>query len=275
VKEVLVEAVKITLFVLAMMVTVDVVNVLSRGRFKGLVQGGRWRQYLGSAFLGATPGCLGAFACVSLYTHGMLSLGALVGCMVATSGDESFVLLAMAPRTALGLFVLLFGLGVLAAWLTDQLTPWLKFRLCEECHLAEYHPEAAGFRHYFREHIWEHILRKHLGRVFLWMFGALAVVEFGLTYWNLDQFVTRHPNGMLLLAAVLGLIPSSGPHLIFVTLFVKGLVPFSVLFVSSFIQDGHGLLPLLSYAPRDALLVKALNFFLGLILGFVLFALGG
>lgn len=79
---------------------------------------------------------------------------------------------------------------------------------------------------------------------------------------------------MLLLAAVLGIIPESGPHLVFVTLFAKGLVPFSVLFVSSFVQDGHGLLPLLSYSWRDTLALKAVNLGFGLSLGALLFALG-
>jgi len=273
-QEVLAETVEITFFVLAMMVAVDVVNVLSRGRLKGLVRGGRWRQYVGAALLGATPGCQGAFVCVSLYTHGMLSFGALAGCMVATSGDEAFVLLDQARHTALGLLALLFGLGIFFAWLTDRLVAALKFQPCEACRLIEVHPDEAGFHHYLREHVWEHILRKHLGRVFLWTLGALAVTEIGLPSWNLDTFVASHRVWMLPLAAVIGLVPQSGPHLIFVTLFVRGLVPFSVLFVSSFVQDGHGLLPLFSYAPRDALLLKAINFLFGLTLGFLLYALG-
>ena len=34
---------------------------------------------------GATPGCLGAFMNVSLYVHGMISFGAIVGGTIATS----------------------------------------------------------------------------------------------------------------------------------------------------------------------------------------------
>jgi hypothetical protein len=269
------EAVKITALVLLMMVAVDALNVVSRGRLKTLAQGGRWRQYVGAALLGALPGCLGSFAAVSLYVHGMLSFGALAGNMIATSGDEAFVMLAMFPRAALGLFALLFILGIGFAWLTDRLLPALRFRPCADCRLDVLHPEEAGLRHYLREHVWNHLLRKHLGRVFLWTFGALAVVEIGLKHGNLEPFVTQHAGWMLLLAAVAGIIPESGPHLIFVTLFAKGLVPFSVLFVSSFVQDGHGLLPLLSYSWRDTLALKAFSLVFGLSLGALLYALGG
>ena len=67
---VLLEALKITGFVFAMMVIVDLLNVSTKGRFKPGMQGGVWRQYLIASFLGATPGCLGAFVNVSLYVHG-------------------------------------------------------------------------------------------------------------------------------------------------------------------------------------------------------------
>ena len=49
------------------------------------------------AFLGVIPGCLGAFAAVSLYSHRNLSFGALVAAMIATSGDEAFVMFSMFP----------------------------------------------------------------------------------------------------------------------------------------------------------------------------------
>lgn len=77
--------------------------------------------YFVAVRLGATPGCLGPFAVVALYTHGMLPFGALVGCMIATSGDEAFVMLALFPAKA---FVLMLGLallGLLAGIVVDRL----------------------------------------------------------------------------------------------------------------------------------------------------------
>ena len=57
----------ITTFVFIMMVWVDYLNVLTRGRLSASLQRGRGRQYLISSFLGATPGCLGAFMNVSFF----------------------------------------------------------------------------------------------------------------------------------------------------------------------------------------------------------------
>ncbi|MCK5722242.1 MAG: hypothetical protein KAI84_06860 [Gammaproteobacteria bacterium] len=79
---------------------------------------------------------------------------------------------------------------------------------------------------------------------------------------------------ILLIAAFIGIIPESGPHLIFVMVYSQGLIPFSVLFTASFVQDGHGMLPLLSYSIKDSVLIKAFNLAFGLIVGSVLFALG-
>ena len=74
--------------------------------------------------------------------------------------------------------------------------------------------------------------------------------------------------------ALLGIVPESGPHLIFVMLYAQGLIPFSVLFTTSFVQDGHGMLPLLSYSLKDSLLIKAFNVVFGLGIGGILFSLG-
>jgi hypothetical protein len=57
-------------------------------------------------------------------------------------------------------------------------------------------------------------------------------------------------------------------------LFAQGLVPFSVLFTTSFVQDGHGMLPMLSYSVKDSLLIKGFNLVFGLCIGSLLFALG-
>ena len=51
----------------------------------------------------------------------MLSFGAVVSAMIATSGDESFVMLAMVPKQALIITLVLFVLGIFAGALTDIL----------------------------------------------------------------------------------------------------------------------------------------------------------
>ena len=126
-------ALMISFFVFVMMLLVDFIEMASKGRMSGIIKGGRWRQYTLASFLGSTPGCLGAFMNVSLYVHGMISFGAIVGGMIATSGDEAFVMLAQFPGTALALFVLLFVFGILFAWMSDRIIPHLRFTPCESC----------------------------------------------------------------------------------------------------------------------------------------------
>jgi hypothetical protein len=54
-------------------------------------------QIIIAALLGITPGCMGEFTVVSLYTHRMMGLAGLVTVMIATSGDETFVMFALFP----------------------------------------------------------------------------------------------------------------------------------------------------------------------------------
>ena len=51
--------------------------------------------------------------------HRLISFGALAGSMIAVSGDEAFVMLAMFPRSALILFAVLFVVGISGGWLID------------------------------------------------------------------------------------------------------------------------------------------------------------
>ena len=74
----------ITMFVFVMMTVADYLNVLTEGKLNKMIKGGVFRQYLTTAFLGATPGCLGAFMNVSFYVHGLITFGAMVGGMIAT-----------------------------------------------------------------------------------------------------------------------------------------------------------------------------------------------
>ncbi len=328
----------ITVFVFVMMLLVDYLNVLTRGKMSQMIKGGTFRQYVTASFLGATPGCLGSFLNVSFYIRGLISFGAITGGMIATSGDEAFVMLAMFPGKALFLFFVLFLLGIVSAYLVDKLIAFLKIKTCERCDVSFIHTEdtcrCLGWRdvvehlrklslsrfllillltgalygfitgvigpkewgweritfvsllfiasfivftvpeHYLEEHIWKHIAKRHLWRIFLWSFGALLVVDLGLKTFNLEMFIKTHMLWVLLIAALVALIPESGPHLVFVMMFAKEVIPFSVLLCSSIIQDGHGMLPLLSYTVKDSLLIKLFNFIIGIGIGLILYLVG-
>lgn len=269
------QTLQVTLLVFFMMTLVDVINVWTRGKLASILKHGRqWRQYVIASFIGAAPGCVGAFTNVSLYIHGMISFGALAGAMAAVSGDEAFVMLAMFPQTAVLLFAMLFVFGILLGWMTDLIVKKWKIETCKDCEVPQFHPTQEGFAHYLKDHVWNHIVKRHLWRTLLWTFAALLVVEVGMHDWHLEKLTSQYGILLLFAGALLGLVPESGPHLIFVTMFANGLIPFSVLFTSSVVQDGHGMLPMLSYSVRDSMMIKAFNMTFGIGIGLLLYLLG-
>ena len=295
-------------------------------------------------------------AAVSLYSHGIISMGALVAAMIASSGDESFVMLAMIPRQALLLFAVLFVLAVLCGLLTDLIFKKHPVRVsCEpgfELHdankgefprifrLSSYrtmrsagwerlvliaailifaiavftgilehehagtdtvHSDALPFNflserwmnvlfavlslfvamqvaasseHFVREHLWHHVICKHALKTFLWTAGALAVITVGMHYVDVGDWMRGNTYYLLILAALIGMIPESGPHMVFITLFAGGYVPFSVLLTSSMSQDGHTSLPLLASSTRSFLVAKVINAVFAVIVGSAFYLLG-
>ena len=331
-------ALMITGFVFTMMLMIEYVNVLTSGSWQQRLTGRKWGQYLLAAFLGATPGCLGAFAVVAMYSHGAMSLGAVVAAMIATSGDEAYVMLAMIPKQALMLFAFLFALGIAAGAVTDALMGRKAREQPNHRHALEIHePEqcrcfprgqilrqwkecssARGILsvvlavlvvaliagrvgpprwnwvrvtilvasalslfivstvpdHFLEEHLWRHVARKHVPRVFLWTLGALVVMYLLTERLHLEETIRTGQWIVLLVACLIGIIPESGPHLIFVTLYAQGSIPPSILLASSIVQDGHGMLPVLADSRRAFVRIKAVNFIVGLLCGAVVMAMG-
>ena len=104
----------ITSLVLVMMLLIEYFNVVSQGNWgKNLFQS-KVKQVIVSALLGLVPGCIGGFAVVSMFTHNLVNFGALVANMIASSGDESFVMFSMFPKTALLLNVVIFVIAIVA-----------------------------------------------------------------------------------------------------------------------------------------------------------------
>jgi len=328
----------ITGFVFMMMVLIEYLNIMSKGVWQRGLRGSRWRQYLLASFLGATPGCLGAFAVVSLYSHRQVTLGALVAAMIATSGDESFVMLSLIPQSALLIFIILFFIGLAAGFITDvffgektepqaicghefsiheeetcrcfsweglrvqwrQCTPargilsaililflfavaagqlgpevwnWIRVTLVMVSSVALF-IVATVPDHFLEEHLWDHVARTHVPRVFLWTLGALLLMHLLVDHLHLEGWMLENRLIVLLVACLVGLIPESGPHLLFLTLFSNHAIPFSIFLASSIVQDGHGMLPLLAESRRDFVKIKAINFVAGLMAGLVGYAFG-
>lgn len=361
----------VTGLVVVMMMTIEYINVRSAGKWFSSLQGSRFKQVLLGSCLGLVPGCVGGFAAVSLYSHGLISLGALVAAMVASSGDEAFVMLAMIPKWALLLFGVLFVIALVSGLLVDKFYKKRvtiscdqefevheehshevaeggkgRFSLVKVCIVAglalfaaalftgalehtHHHPEEVtetlheghmhhehhehhehhghegghhgtisllderwinilfgvisvivlfltlnSSEHFVREHIWNHVIRKHCLSIFLWTFGALAVIQIGLQYLDIEPWLQKNTFVVIVLAALVGMIPESGPHMIFITLFAGGYVPFSVLLASSISQDGHTALPLLASDKPGFIRTKLVNALIAIICGGVLLLFG-
>ncbi|MEJ5306480.1 MAG: putative manganese transporter [Ignavibacteria bacterium] len=269
------ETIEITLIVALMMILVDLINTWTNGKIKTFLEGkSKYRQYILSSFIGSLPGCFGGITNVSLYMHGLISFGALAGSMIAVSGDEAYIMLAMIPKTAILIFAILFVLGIFGGIIIDKIVNKLKINVCVNCENLVIHEKEKSLKHFLLEHIWEHIIKKHIWKIAIWTFLALLVVELTLKYIDLSSFTSNYKIAFLFIAALVGLIPESGPHIIFVKLFADGMIPFSVLLTSSIVQDGHGMLPMLSYSVEDTVKIKLFNFAIGLIVGLIFFSFG-
>ena len=394
-------SVLITGIVIIMMMMIESFNLESHSRFFNRVKGSSFRQVLLAALLGSIPGCIGGFATVSLYSRRLLSFGALTAMMIASAGDEAFVMLAMMPDKALWIFALLFVIAVFSGIAIDWIMKSRNIVVCHPdqstaCHhdqSAHCHPErsegsgseqrktvtdsslplrmttsqirmtapqikmtpqqigptaggqedamaekdgqdterrrltwqrlvltgaialfaialAAGWMEhdhavpetgqihlnllsewwmnlifailcivmvvimcfrsdsFIKETLWHHVLQKHLPNIFAWTFGVLLAIGLLSEYIDLNTWVSDNPALMILLAVAIGIIPESGPHLIFVTLYASGLVPLPVLLASSISQDGHSSLPLLAEDKKSFAYAKLLNCLIALIVGF-------
>ncbi|MFP4458947.1 MAG: putative manganese transporter [Candidatus Zixiibacteriota bacterium] len=128
--------------------------------------------------------------------------------------------------------------------------------------------------HFIEEHIWYHIIRRHLWKIFLWTLLAMFTVHFATEHYDLQGLIQGNQVWILLFAGLIGILPDSAPHIMFVVLFSKGLIPFSVLLTSSIVQDGHGMLPLLSMSLKDSIYIKIFNFLTGITIGYIVLAFG-
>ena len=345
-------AILITGMVVMMMMMIESLNISSGGRFFARLRGSKFGQIVVSALLGWIPGCIGGFASVSLFSHGMISFGALVAMLIATSGDEAFVMLTLFPGKALWISGLILAVGIVTGVLVDYVGPKLGLKpyalhACDEMqiHEEDAHPSedaphskkrsftwrrgvlflgiglyiaalatgllehehegvethdehgfnllsedwmnllfalvslimlgvaALGSDHFVEEHLWHHVIARHVPKIFAWTFGVLVLLGFLTEVFDINEWVNANIPLMIVLATLIGIIPESGPHLIFVTLFAAGVIPAPVLIASCISQDGHASLPLLAESKGAFLRAKAINCLVALAVGFTAWGL--
>ena len=122
---------------------------------------------------------------------------------------------------------------------------------------------ATVSEHFLKEHLVNHILRKHALRIFLWIAATLIVMHFITERLDVEGFISENIWIVLFIAVLVGIIPESGPHLVFIILFASGNLPLSILIANSIVQDGHGSLPLLAESPKAFIQVKIINILVG------------
>ena len=336
--EVLKHSLMITVFVIVMMTVIEFINVQTKGVWNARLQKSGWVQIIIAAFLGIMPGCLGSFAAVSLYVHNIINFAALVTVMIATSGDEIFLMFAMIPDTAVKLIFIIFFIAIITGFIiniftqknymsekhkqTDKLESKENICSCYQSKkiidqwknmtfqralmmigvilflffliVGEIGPKEWGWEritfilivatgafivstttdHFLQEHIWEHVIKKHLVKIFLWTFAAFLLIHFLEDYINVNKWIQDNVWWILLIAVLVGIIPESGPHIVFISLFVSGAVPFSILLANSIVQDGHGAIPLLAESQKSFILMKLVNVFVGLLVGGIMIFFG-
>jgi hypothetical protein len=144
--------------------------------------------------------------------------------------------------------------------------PWIKTTLLLVISFSLF-VVATVPEHFLKEHLWKHIILNHIPRIFFWTFGTLLVFGILMNYINIEAWLSNNLLIVLFISVLVGIIPESGPHFIFVTLFAQGSIPFSILLASSISQDGHGMLPLLAESKYGFLAVKTVNIIAALIIG--------
>ena len=264
--DILKESIVITLVVTALMVAIEAANFLLKGRLLDGLRRTRFGQVLASAVLGVIPGCAGGYISVSMYARGMFSFGALLSMMIATTGDEAFLMLTLFPRKALLIFAGLLVLALAAGWLTDALS---RHRRGEAQYIEDLNRKPAPEEAHTLKQRLLHIL-PHALKVFAWTFGVLLAVAFAEQYVDLGEWVRAHSALSILLAILIGLIPQSGPHMAFVTMFADGLLPLPVLIANCIVQEGHAGLPLLSESKGAWLRAKGIKVILAALISILL-----
>ncbi len=265
--------VKIIIMVTILLLITEYLELKYKGKIREKMMGRPINQYVVASLLGAVPGCMDAFLIVSLYIHGLVSFGALAAVMLSTAGDEAFIMLAMVPEAALKIFAITIVLGVIGGFIADETVKRFNIKTSEHCTI-EIHEEETGL-HFLKEHVYNHILKKHIPKLFFWIFVPLTLIEFLIQHFDFASVISGLPIfALIVFAALIGIIPESGPHMIFLILYSKGLIPFSVLLVSTLSQDGHGLLPLLSHSIKDTLYVQIFTTGFSLIIGIILLLIG-
>lgn len=255
----------LTLTVIALMFAIEALNISTHGGMFSFMHRSRFGQVLFASLFGVIPGCIGGYFTVSMYSKKMFSFGALLAMAIATTGDEAFVMLASFPKESALIFAGLFMGALVCGWAYDRFDSSYIARDAAECDCDDMEEvkEHSTLKHKLMH------TAKHGLRIFLWTFGVMALVGLAEQFVDMESWVNDNVVLMVFMAALIGCIPQSGPHLVFVTLYAAGVLPLPILLASCVSQDGHAGLPLIAASEKDFFRLKGIKFTLGATVGLI------
>ncbi|MBR3713235.1 MAG: arsenic efflux protein [Bacteroidales bacterium] len=126
--------------------------------------------------------------------------------------------------------------------------------------------------HFLEDHIWHHVIGQHFWKILTWTSIALVLVFVVKEVCDIKTWVEQFSEGSVyvfcMVAAILiGLIPESGPHAVFIMLYCNGVMPLGALLANCIVQDGHGAIPLFAESKKDFFIVKGIKVVLAAAVG--------
>jgi len=185
-------AIMITAFVLSMMLLIEYFTVQTNNKILKAIGKNIWWQVIIAAFFGIIPGCLGTFLIVSLYAHRVVGFPALVTVMIASSGDEAFVMFSEIPQQALYITLGLFAISIIVGFILNVIFKDKNFmKLTNNMLHSHSTPECVCFNKKFLIEDYKNI---SFHRVLL-LFGSLAFLfllflgKIGPAEWNEKRII--------------------------------------------------------------------------------------
>lgn len=275
----------ITLLIFGLMVVVELFELRYSGRLKSFFIENKSLKYPLSSLLGLVPGCSGGYLMDTLYMAGISGFGGLTATMITSLGDEAFYLISLSADPAssispgfLGILLgTLFILGIIGGGAADFVVTKFNISVSKKCSIDK-HVEidfpGMQWGHFIKDHVWKHIFKKHIIKIFFWILAGLILMELLVDAYDLRENAADNMLLFLFLAGIIGIIPLSGPSMVIITFFSHGIIPFSVLLTNAIVHEGHGLLPLLGFSLEDSFKLKLYKLSFAYCIGLIVYAAG-
>lgn len=154
----LTHALVISAFVLSMMVLIEYLTIGTRNKFFQKISENTWTQIIVAAIMGIIPGCLGTFIVVSLYSKKIFNFPALVTAMIASSGDETFVMFSEIPKQVPLIIPILFVIALSIGFLLNIFMKYENFMKIDEKKRQKNHKSEQYIR--FNKKKWATEMKK-------------------------------------------------------------------------------------------------------------------